>query len=145
LPDGIGGDGAFCYIAGRPYRWNYDDLRTNFEVILRYFLGMTQTGIEDQDVILPDEYILYQNYPNPFNPATTIRFGLPEKSNVHLEIFDILGRQVVTLADKPMEAGYHEIIWDSRNRSGGEVSTGVYFYRLKAGEFNSIKKMLILK
>ena len=145
LPDGIGGGGAFCYIAGRSYRWNHDELRSNFEVLLRYFLGMTQTGVEDEEIILPDEFILYQNYPNPFNPATTIRFGLPKQSNIHLEIFDILGRQVITLADKPMEAGYHEIIWDSRNRLGGEVSSGVYFYRLQAGEFDSIKKMLILK
>lgn len=145
MPNGIGGGGAFCYIAGRSYRWNNDDLRSNFEVIHRYFLGMTQTGIEDQEIILPDEYILYQNYPNPFNPATTIKFGLPEKSDVRLEIFDILGRQVVILGNEPMDAGYHEIVWDSRNRFGGEVSSGVYFYRLKAGEFNSIKKMLILK
>jgi fibronectin type 3 domain-containing protein len=145
MPNGIGGGGAFCYIAGRSYRWHNDNLRSNFEVILRYYLGMGQTGIEDQEAILPDEYILYQNYPNPFNPATTIRFGLPQKSDVRLEIFDILGRQVAILGDEPMEAGYHEIVWDSRNRSGGEVSSGVYFYRLKAGEFNSIKKMLILK
>ena len=139
------GTGKFVFISGRPYRWNNDDLRSNFEIILRYYLGMTQTGIEDHEVILPDEYVLYQNYPNPFNPATTIRFGLPEKSEVRLEIFDILGRQVAIISDEPMDAGYHEIIWDSRNRSGGEVSSGVYFYRLRAGEFDSIKKMLILK
>jgi len=137
--------GIFVYIAGRPYRWNLDELRVNCQTILEYYLGMTPTGIEDPEIILPDEYILYQNYPNPFNPATTIRFGLPARSDIRLEIFDILGRQVAILADEPMEAGYHEIIWNSRNRSGGEVSTGVYFYRLKAGEFNSIKKMLILK
>lgn len=108
-----------------------------------WLLGKTNEN--DHKALLPGKLVVYQSYPNPSNPATTIRFGLPEKSNVHLEIFDILGRQVAILADKPMEAGYHEIIWDSRNRSGGEVSTGVYFYRLKAGEFNSIKKMLILK
>jgi fibronectin type 3 domain-containing protein len=145
LPNGIGGGGAFCYIAGRSYRWNHDDLRTNFEVLLRYFLGMIPTGADDDEADLPEQYLLFQNYPNPFNPATTIKFGLPSKSDVRLQVFDVLGRRVAILADGPMEAGYHEIIWDGRNDSGGHVASGIYFYRLQSGEFASIRKMLILK
>lgn len=145
LPDGIGGGGGLCYIAGRPYRWNHNDLRSNFETIITYFLGTTPTGVKDDEPDLPDRFVLYQNYPNPFNPSTVIKFGLPSQSDVHLEIFDILGRRVNILADGPMEAGYHEIVWNGADYSGSRVSSGVYFYVLRTGDFASAKKMLILK
>jgi fibronectin type 3 domain-containing protein len=145
LPNGIGGGGAFCYIAGRSYRWSHDDLRTDFEVLLRYFLGMTPTGVDDDEADLPRQYLLFQNYPNPFNPTTTIKFGIPSKSDVRLQVFDVLGRRVAILADGPMEAGYYEIVWDGRNETGGNVASGVYFYKLQSGEFASVRKMLILK
>jgi len=137
------GQGKFVYIAGRSYRWDNDDLRDNMEVILGLFFGMT--GIDENETMLPEKFVLYQNYPNPFNPNTIIKFGLPVQSDVRLEIYDILGRSVKVLTDGELEAGYHEIIWDGKNRQGNDIASGVYFYRLKTESFSDIKKMLLLK
>jgi hypothetical protein len=98
-----------------------------------------------EEAIIPDQLSLSQNYPNPFNPATTIGFGLPVASPVRLEVFDILGRSVQTLVDGRLDAGFHEIVWDSRNRSGSEVATGIYFYRLRTSQGTIVKRMLLLK
>ena len=100
---------------------------------------------DSKEAIIPDQLSLSQNYPNPFNPATTVRFGLPVASPVRLEIFDVLGRSVQTLVDGSLDAGFHEIVWDSRNRSGNEVATGIYFYRLRTSEGTIVKRMLLLK
>ena len=105
---------------------------------------------------LPTEYAIYQNYPNPFNPTTTIKYDLPADAYVTLKIFDILGREMMTLVDGGMVAGYHEVSMDAT-----ELSTGVYFYRLvvsksnplvvsganpiQAGTFTDVKKLLLLK
>ena len=103
------------------------------------------TDIEDGGPSLPASFALSQNYPNPFNPSTSIKFAVPNKSHVNLEIYDILGRKVNTLVDSEFDAGYHTVIWDGRNSSGEQVSTGVYFYRLNAGDYSSSKKMTIIK
>lgn len=144
LPNGPGGGGVFIYIAGRPYRWNNQDLKDNCDVMLRLFFD-EQVVIDEDETVLPEKFVLYQNYPNPFNPNTTIRFGLPTNSQVKLEIYDILGRLVNVLMDREMEAGYHEIVWNGKTKSGNEAATGVYFYKLQANDFLSVKKMLILK
>ncbi len=89
---------------------------------------------------LPDSYALYQNYPNPFNPVTAISFSTPAASHVKLEVFNITGQKVVTLVDRQMEAGRHTIQWD-----GSHVASGVYLYRLEAGNFVDTKKMTLLK
>ena len=94
-------------------------------------------GTED---LLPDSYELSQNYPNPFNPATTIQLALPQKSNVRLEIFNLLGQRVASLINGELEAGYHEINWDA-----GNAPSGVYFYRLTADSHTLTRKMLLLK
>jgi hypothetical protein len=96
-------------------------------------------------VTLPEEFGLVQNYPNPFNPSTRIGFALPVATHVELEVINILGQRVVTLADHKIEAGNHEILWNGTNSSGQMVSSGVYFYRLKAGDFIETRKMLLLK
>jgi len=98
------------------------------------------TLIEGNSVELPTEYRLEQNYPNPFNPSTTIRFSLPLREQVILKVFDALGREVTTLVDKQMEAGEYSVVF---NTSG--LSSGVYFYRLKAGNFVEQKKMVFVK
>ncbi|MCX6830373.1 MAG: dockerin type I domain-containing protein [candidate division Zixibacteria bacterium] len=95
--------------------------------------------------ILPREFSLEQNYPNPFNPSTTIRFGLPKRVETKLDIYNILGQKVTTLIDGILEAGFHEVRWNGVDSYGHEAATGVYLYRLKAGEFSKTKKMLILK
>jgi hypothetical protein len=98
------------------------------------------TDIEDDQEALPVEFELLQNYPNPFNPLTTIRFNLPEQAHVNIAIYDILGRRVETLVDGDRTAGYHQVTW---NASG--FASGIYFYRISAGDFNQSHKMIMLK
>jgi hypothetical protein len=88
----------------------------------------------------PKEYMLMQNYPNPFNPSTTIIFGLPRNSDVIIEIYTYTGRKVETLVNEKLNAGYHYIIWNP-----GHLSSGIYFYRIKANTFQDIKKMIFTK
>jgi len=97
------------------------------------------------DPLTPDEYALYQNYPNPFNPATTVRYDLPIPGRVRLEIFNILGQTVATLIDKDMPAGTFTAEWEGRNRDGGTVASGIYIYRLTAGTYTAMKKMMLLR
>ncbi|NIX35387.1 MAG: T9SS type A sorting domain-containing protein, partial [Nitrospinaceae bacterium] len=81
----------------------------------------------------------------PFNPSTQIRFSLAKKVNVQLEIFNVLGQRVKTLLNHSMSAGEHEVVWDGRNEANVRVGSGIYFYRLKAGEFVKTRKMILLK
>ncbi|MCK9281315.1 MAG: T9SS type A sorting domain-containing protein [Melioribacteraceae bacterium] len=96
--------------------------------------------IEITSIEIPTDFELMQNYPNPFNPATTIKFTLPEKGRVVLSIYNVLGERVVELINKDLEAGYHEVNWNASH-----LSSGVYIYSLKLGEFHSIKKMILMK
>jgi hypothetical protein len=94
---------------------------------------------------LPTSYELSQNYPNPFNPETTFEFALPKVSQVELTIFNVLGQKVVTLISKELPAGTYQETWDGTSESGNSVSSGIYFYRLTAGDFITTKKMMMLK
>jgi hypothetical protein len=94
---------------------------------------------------LPTAYEIDQNYPNPFNPTTTIRYDLPEESNVKLTVFDIRGQQVLTLQDNVKPPGNYEVKWNGMDQSGKQVSTGVYFCRLQAGTFSQTIKMVYLR
>jgi photosystem II stability/assembly factor-like uncharacterized protein len=89
---------------------------------------------------IPQHYELLQNYPNPFNPSTTIRYGLPHNSVVQLTVFNTLGQQVTVLQNGEQEAGYHEVKFDGRG-----LSSGVYFYRLQAGNFVETRKLLFVR
>jgi hypothetical protein len=88
----------------------------------------------------PNSYSLEQNYPNPFNPSTTISYGLPNASNVSLKIYNILGEQVASLVNKVMPAGYQTVVFDA-----SKLASGMYIYRLEAGSFVQVKKMMMLK
>jgi hypothetical protein len=94
---------------------------------------------------LPRKFELYDNYPNPFNPTTAIQWSLPSAGEVRLEIFNTVGQKVRTLANAYYPAGRHSLEWDSRNDAGRKVATGVYLYRLTAGEYVETKKMMLLK
>ncbi len=94
---------------------------------------------------LPETYSLSQNYPNPFNPTTTIRFSLPVGGEVRLDVYNVLGQRVRTLVDKFLPAGEHEAVFDGKNDSGGQVATGVYFYRIVTKDFTESKKMVLIK
>jgi hypothetical protein len=97
------------------------------------------TSNEMEDGI-PSEFTLNQNYPNPFNPSSTIRFGVPEASEVRLDVFNMLGQNVATLVNGKMQAGWHTVQFQA---SG--LSTGTYIYRLQAGDFVQTKKMMLIK
>ena len=104
------------------------------------------TGVaEDGSEGLPGAFWLSNNYPNPFNPSTTIAFDLPQRSHVTIEVFNLLGQKVANLVDGVYPAGSYEVTWNGESSSGESVSTGVYLYRLMAGNFVQTKKMLLLK
>ena len=94
---------------------------------------------------VPVHYALEQNYPNPFNPTTTIRFELPEDAHTRIAIYDLLGREIVLLENRPFHAGYHQVIWQGRDTYGNTVPSGMYFYRMEANGFSSTRKMVFLK
>lgn len=98
------------------------------------------TDVEKEKSPRPINFELEQNYPNPFNPSTTITFALPSQSFVSLKVFDLIGREVATLVSEELTAGYH-----SRNWNAESVSGGIYFYRVRAGNFTETKKLLLVK
>ncbi len=93
---------------------------------------------------IPTEFALFQNYPNPFNPSTTIRYTLPAPAEVKLSIYNILGQRVRFAVGGQQLAGEHAFLWNGKNDAGSPVASGVYFYRLKAGEFVKTRKMMLL-
>lgn len=106
----------------------------------------TITDIATDDGVIPTEFALGQNYPNPFNPTTTIRFDLPKEAPVMLEIYNVLGVRVRTLLrGESISAGRHLLTWDGRDENGAVAPTGVYLYRISAGDFHASKKMTLLK
>ena len=113
---------------------------------LEAFIPMTCTSVDDREAYFPEEITLEQNYPNPFNPSTIIKFSLPatlsgaEGSLVTLKIYNALGEEVALLLDKELTIGTYEVKW---NASG--MPSGVYFYKLKAGNFVGTKKMILMK
>jgi len=103
-------------------------------------------SVELIDNQIPTEFALGQNYPNPFNPATTIRFALPVEANVRLAIYSMLGQQVATIIDgEYYAAGIYEAMWNARDVSGNEVSSGMYIYRITAGDYIETKRMILMK
>ena len=113
-------------------------------------------SVEPDREMIVEGYFLHQNYPNPFNPTTTIHYELPQKSNVQITIYDLLGRQIKNLINQTQDAGYKSVIWDATNDQGQPVSAGMYFYQVRArlrsanydgqaGEFVQTKKMILLR
>jgi hypothetical protein len=102
-------------------------------------------GLSGSSNNIPKKFSLEQNYPNPFNPTTQIKFDISKTLNVTLKIYDILGREVRTLVNEIKSAGSYSVMWDGKNNSGNQISSGVYFYRLEAGDFTGIKKMVLVK
>ncbi len=100
-------------------------------------VGVTEPFSEKS---LPQDFELPQNYPNPFNPVTEVKYSLPRNCWVRLEIYNILGQKVATLVDGKQRTGYKTVRWDA-----GSLSSGIYFYRLQAGDFVQIKKMVLIK
>ncbi|UCC80022.1 MAG: S8 family peptidase [Candidatus Zixiibacteriota bacterium] len=125
---------AFSILGGN----SLADLQANADAaIARYGL---MTSIDDDFAELPEQFSLSQNYPNPFNARTTISFSVPVSGQVLIEAFDLLGRKVETILDAHLEAGNHTALWDCSN-----LSSGIYFYRLTAGDESAVRKMTLIK
>ncbi|MEE9166152.1 MAG: C10 family peptidase [Candidatus Neomarinimicrobiota bacterium] len=108
-------------------------------------LGDLLLAAEDGMKNLPTEYGLSQNYPNPFNPVTTIRYQIPNDGNVTVEVYDLLGREVVTLVEGFQRVGYYSAVWNGRDEFGKEVGSGVYIYQMSSGEFVQTRKLVVVK
>lgn len=104
------------------------------------FFGVVLTGVDEKDNRIPLTYELSQNYPNPFNPSTIIEYAVPTAGPVTLKVFNILGQEMRTLVNGVQDAGHYRVRFDATS-----LSTGVYFYRLQAGSFSKVEKMLLLK
>jgi hypothetical protein len=94
---------------------------------------------------IPTTYELVQNYPNPFNPTTQITYGLPHDGHVVLTVYNALGQEVVRLLDQNQPAGRYSVQFAAKDNTGATLSSGIYYYSLRAGEFVEIKKMLLMK
>ena len=108
-------------------------------------ISYSEMGTDNEEHTMPIQYALHQNYPNPFNPITTLRYDIPEDSYVTIIIYDMLGRQVKTIINQTQDAGFKTIQWNATNDYGKPVSAGIYLYQIQAGEYNSTKKMVLLK
>lgn len=98
------------------------------------------SDVENQTSSVPNKFELHQNYPNPFNPTTTIRFGLPKATHIKIDLFNIIGQKVASLIQEKKAAGYHSINFD-----GSSLASGIYLYRIQAGEYSDVKKMILMK
>jgi len=103
-------------------------------------LGASTTGVNYSATNEPTGFALKQNYPNPFNPTTTIEYALPQTADVTLKVFNVLGQEVNTLTNSVESAGVHSVQFNATN-----LTSGVYFYRLQAGSFSQVNRMLLLK
>ena len=108
-------------------------------------ITLGETGVEDIRRDIPHCYAISQNYPNPFNPQTSITYQLPKSCSVSLKVYDINGRLVRTLVNEFQSPGYKSVEWDARDKVGNEVASGIYFYSLRAGDFKSTKRMVLMR
>ncbi|MCB0294487.1 MAG: T9SS type A sorting domain-containing protein, partial [Calditrichaeota bacterium] len=103
-------------------------------------------GIKDEiRPEVPAAFALAQNYPNPFNPTTEIPYALPVNARVEIAVYNILGQKVRTLVNHAQSPGYYTAHWDGRNDAGQLVGSGIYIYRINAGEYRAMRKMILLK
>jgi hypothetical protein len=110
------------------------------------FTAKSPVGVEEEpEDILPYRFELSQNYPNPFNPVTTIEYSIPTRSQVTIEIFNVLGQKVRMLVNESKAAGSYRIEWNGSDNTGQPVSTGIYLYRFSAGDIVQTKKMVLMK
>lgn len=125
--------------------WEAGNLESQNKNIWAKVMEMSALVHVEDEPDIPIQFTLKQNYPNPFNPSTTITFLLPQFGKVELKIFDLLGREVKTLVNAEMRAGDHTIEWNGTDVNGNELSSGVYFYTLKADKFFETKKMILMR
>jgi len=142
-------------VSGEIVKFRVYDANTDTEYLTNEIVTFNESGkagsvanpipLTKSTTMIPDEFVLSQNYPNPFNPTTTIQFGVPDASDVKIHIYDLLGREVVTLVNGHLDAGYHAATWGGQDRLGKPVSSGIYFTVMQSGNFRAVKKMMLLK
>ena len=133
--------------------YNDTDEEINFGLLstdeMMILFGLFYTGeqlnFDHSNATIPYDYELYPNYPNPFNPFTSIRYVIPEKTNVRITISDLMGRQIRELVNFVHYPGMNKIQWDAKNDKGDPVSSSLYFYTIMAEDFVDTKKMILLK
>jgi hypothetical protein len=132
---GVGFGGSLYLVVGTKVNVGFSD----GDVYAR-FVSPLPTGVIDRAHLTPDNISLYQNYPNPLNPSTTISYSLPQRSQVTLTVFNALGQQVALLVDGETSAGFHDVRFDATG-----LASGVYLYRLQAGEYVETRKLILLR
>jgi hypothetical protein len=155
IPEGITLDGPAGAISGQPtsadtahftVRVTDSSIPPLTDIQHLTLVVIQGSDVEDgSDPVLPEDFVLRQNHPNPFNSSTLIEYNLPERVHVNVAIFNILGQRIRSLVDAEEAVGSHAVEWDGRSDNGHEMATGVYFYRVTAGDHVEVKKMLLLK
>ncbi|MCP3975607.1 MAG: T9SS type A sorting domain-containing protein, partial [bacterium] len=125
--------------------FDLDYARQSVGDVLGLLFGFQANMAPDDAGTVPARTELSGNFPNPFNPKTTIKFALASEEHVHLSVYDLSGRVVKTLVNGSMLATDHEVVWDGKNENGDRIASGVYFYKLVAGDYTATEKMVMLK
>ena len=122
------------------------NLNRDFVILAKgHYITLDEFQTPEGWVQIPNSFILWQNYPNPFNPLCNIEYALPSDCKVTLSIYNVIGQKVRVLADAYQIAGYKSVKWDGKDDKGNDLASGVYFYRIQAGDFSETKKMLLLR
>ncbi len=134
-----------CYANGE-VTIDVNKLGEGSAIVTQLWIKEVGVGFNPQPIAtIPTKYSLQQNYPNPFNPSTTIRYAIPDDGLVTLKVYNIAGQEVATLVNEQKKAGKYEIVFDAKSALGSSLASGVYLYRVKAGNFSEAKKMVLLK
>jgi 6-phosphogluconolactonase (cycloisomerase 2 family) len=130
---------------GASFYYKLEDVNLQGESGYHEPVYVSLTSVDKNQNAVPDKYLLSQNYPNPFNPVTTINFGLPKPGLVEIFIYDINGKLVNRLISEQKAAGYHSVRWNAKNKNGSRLTSGIYYYKLTAGDFQQTNKMILMK
>ncbi len=133
-------DSENVYVTG----FSYIDQYCSEYVTIKY-IQSTPVSVKEEEIKKPGSYLLYQNYPNPFNPGTVIAYELKGTAFVNLKVYDLMGKEVITLVNEKQTGVSYQVIWNGRNKYGKEVSSGIYFCQLRAGDFYQTKKMILIR
>ena len=149
-PSGLGG--SHYQFLRKFFSWIYSGGVTKKDSTTQIIEVDKLTSVQEDEGIIPKEFVLYQNYPNPFNPSTTIKFSIPSVGAEHvqplhvlLKVYDLLGREVATLVNEEKPPGNYEVTFSAEGGGATNLPSGVYFYTLRAGDFLETKKMLLMK
>ncbi|MDO8549458.1 MAG: T9SS type A sorting domain-containing protein [Ignavibacteria bacterium] len=143
-------EGNFIFIAGRPYRYNNTASFANYDYIIDNWMKSIMVDAGNETPVAANSFHLLQNYPNPFNPSTSIQFAISSMQFVSLKVYDILGREVAALVNEEKQPGIYEVEFSAEGGSASGrdaygLSSGIYFYKLRAGSFVETKKMILMK